>query len=182
MNNIRIRKIKNNIDYEGHKPQSFFFSKKSGEKFTRNEMKKIANNFKKEVREEHENGLVSLTIEYPDKNYSGQVSYLNQPINFFTMDDYDNFAEEPGEYNSFIFTFIPLPAAEGGSDDEDNDCLIKCIRKVIRTKKNDIIADELKENLNVKRDGKIPLNKMNLVEDYIFVSFSSPASILSLCV
>jgi hypothetical protein len=83
------------------------------------------------------------------------------------MDDYDNFAAEPNEYFSFIFSFIPLPAPEGGDDDE-NDCLIKCIKKVIRTKKNEILADELKQILKLKRDSKIPISKMNKVEEYIF--------------
>ncbi len=163
---FKLTKLNNKFTYNNKNLQSIMITRKDNEPIQRGTLKAFCENMKKQFLKKYKNGLMSITIQYPDKFYSGKVSKLNESLNFFSMDDYDNFDNDPEEYFSFIVDFIPTTDAKGGRDN-NNDCLIKCIRKVIQTKKNEIIAEELKEYLKLNRDDKIDIKFMSKVEKYI---------------
>ena len=50
---------------------------------------------KKQFQKKYGHGKISITFQYPDRFYSGKVSNLNESINYFTMDDYNNFDVYP---------------------------------------------------------------------------------------
>ena len=80
------------------------------------------------MRKKFKNGIISVSIEYPARWYSADTSYLNEDINFFSLNDYDEFEDDPEEYTAFRFMFIEsVKPAEGGAD-LNNDCLAKVLR------------------------------------------------------
>ena len=111
-----------------------------------------------------------FSIEYPSRWFSADTSRLNEDINYMNLSDYEEFETDPEEYKAFRFMFVEIeqPPEEGGKD-INNDCLIKCIRKALGNNKNKfyILAEELKEELNLNRTDPIPIKQMNKVESYI---------------
>jgi hypothetical protein len=162
-----IRKIKNGVTYNGNSIQIFDIQRRDNKMISRDDMMKLSNKLQADLRKLYSKGLISVSIQYPNRFFNGDVSTLQNDINFFTMDDYDEFDDDPNEYKSFRFTFIPITKLAKGGSDPHNDCLINCIKKVIQTHKNKIDAEELKEYLCLERNDKIPLSKLSLVEKYI---------------
>ena len=159
--------VPNKTSYDGNLSQIKEVTRNDGKKINRDEMIEISSLFKKSLTKLYKHGIVSVSIKYPDRYYSANVSSLHDDINFFTSDDYDVFSEDPLEYKSFRFNFIPITKKATGGNDEMNDCLVNCIKKVIQTHKDKIDAGELKESLGLNREDKIPLDKLSLVEKYI---------------
>lgn len=164
---FKLTKLNNQIySAKGKKVQSIMITHKDNKPIKRSTLEKLSEEMKKQFIKKYKNGGIGITIQYPDKFYSGKVRDFDEALNFFTMDDYDNFDKDPGEYYSFIVDFVPNNDSKGGRDN-NNDCLIKCIKKVIQTKKNEIIAEELKEYLKLNRYDKIDIKFMPKVEKYI---------------
>ena len=109
-----------------------------------------------------------MSIEYPQRWFSADTSRLGEPINYFSLNDYEEYEDDPEQYASFRFMFVEQPApAEGGADSQ-NDCLIKALKKSLGRHKNKyfLIPEELKEELGLDRDDLIPISKMTEVETY----------------
>ena len=162
-----IKNLKNKVYYQGNNVKIYNFERKDHELIQRKEMIKLCKALQSDLKELYEDGLISISIKYPNRWYSSDVSKLNQSINFFTMNDYDEFDEDPEEYEQFRIHFLPIKAKSEGGNDEHNDCLINCIKKIVQTFKNDINAEELKQILGLDRDAKIPIAKLSEVEKYI---------------
>ena len=132
VNKYDFRKIKNGYTYNGAKLQITEIKRKDGDPMTRKAMIKLCDSFLAELREKypHVDGLVSVSIKYPQRWFSSNVSSFNQAINYFTPSDSDLDFEDPEEYEAIHFQFIPFKKVrEGGKDDEHNDCLIHCLFK-----------------------------------------------------
>ena len=166
LNQYKIERIQNKITNDPMPIEITNISRKDGKMIKRDDMIKICNKLKKGIKSIFSSGIVIVSIKYPNRYFSGNASSLNQDINYFTADDYDEFDEDPNEYKSFQFSFIPIAKKQGGND-EHNDCLINCIKKVVQTHKDKINAEELKSVLGLSRDDKIPLDKLPQVEQYI---------------
>ena len=165
--NYDMTKIKNNASYNGAKLRITDIKRKDGELMSRKEMIKICNGFLSELRAKYNDfdGYVSVSIRYPDRWYSGDVSDFKSPINYFHMDQYEEMENDPEYYEQIRFSFIPFKKSEEGGKDEHNDCLINCIRKYCPKKIID--HGKLKAYLGLERDDPIPVNKVKDVEEYI---------------
>ena len=165
--NYDMTKIKNNASYNGAKLRITDIKRKDGEMMSRKEMTKMCNGFLSELRTKYPDvdGYVSVSIKYPDRWYSGDVSDFKSPINYFHMDQYEEMENDPEYYEQIRFSFIPFKKTEEGGKDEHNDCLINCIRKYCPKKIID--HGKLKAYLGLERDDPIPVNKVKDVEEYI---------------
>jgi len=164
-----FKKIKNGYTYNGAKLRITEIRRKDGENMTRKAMIKLCNGFLEELRETYPeaDGLVSVTIKYPQRYYSGDVSSFNDPINFFTPSDSLLDFEDPDSYECIRFQFIPFKRIAEGGKDENNDCLIKCLRKYFKANDKFINASDLKTHLGLQRDSPVPVTALQKVENYI---------------
>ena len=126
-----LSRIKNNAKYNGSKLRITDVKRKDGEMMSRKEMVKMCNGFLAELQNKYKDGdgLISVSIKYPDRWYSADVSQLHTPINYFHMDQYEEMENDPEHYEQIRFSFIPFKKSREGGKDEHNDCLINCIRK-----------------------------------------------------
>ena len=167
LSKYNIKKLKNQVFYKGNNLMIYNLERKNKKPIKRKEMMKLYNKLQADLKELYSDGLISISIKYPNRWYSSEVSKLKDKINYFTMNDYDEFDEDPEEYEQFRLHFLPIKAKGQGGTDAHNDCLINCIKKIVQTYKNEIKADELKQLLGLERNSKIPLSKMADVEQYI---------------
>jgi hypothetical protein len=132
-------------------------------------MIKMCNTFIAELRQTYPEaeGLVSVSIKYPQRWYSGDVSSFKDPINFFTPSDSLLDFEDPEDYEAIRFQFIPFRRIQEGGKDPNNDCLITCLRKYFKANDKFIDAADLKTQLDLQRGDPIPLTCMKKVENYI---------------
>lgn len=166
LDKFQIKNIKNQILVQGQPIQILEFRLKNGKKISREKMIKICDELKDDAVEQYGHGIISVSIRYPDRWYSGDVSDMDKDINYFSSNDYDVFDDDPEEYDAFRFQFIPQPGNAGGKD-EHNDCLVNCIKKVVQTHKNELDPAKLKQLLGLERDDLIPTDKLKTVEKYI---------------
>ena len=168
-NKYDFKKIKNGYSYNGAKLRITEIRKKDGEHMTRKAMIKMCNTFLAELRQTYPNaeGLVSVSIKYPQRWYSGDVSSFRDPINFFTPSDSLLDFEDPEDYEAIRFQFIPFQRIQEGGKDPNNDCLISCLRKYFKANDKFIDAADLKTHLGLKRDDPISITSLKKVENYI---------------
>jgi len=164
-----FNKIKNGYTYNGAKLRITEIRRKDGEHMTRKAMIKMCNTFLAELRQTYPDadGLVSVSIKYPQRWYSGDVSSFRDPINFFTPSDSLLDFEDPEDYEAIRFQFIPFRRIQEGGKDVNNDCLITCLRKHFKANGKFIDAADLKTQLDLQRGDPIPLTCMKKVENYI---------------
>ncbi len=88
---FKFRTIANNTTYNGTKLRIREITRKDGEMMSRKQMKKMCNQFLSDVKEKYPaaEGLVSVTIKYDNRWYSGDVSNFHEQINYFSLDDYE---------------------------------------------------------------------------------------------
>ena len=79
-----FKRIKNAVSYNGAKLRITEISRKDDEMISRKKMIKLCNQFLEEIKAKYPDaeGLVSVTIKYPNRWYSSEVSKFNEPINF----------------------------------------------------------------------------------------------------
>ena len=159
--------LKNKAEYNGQKMSIMNFKHKDKTKVKRKDMVKFCDEILKSYRKKYADGIIEVSIKYPNRWYSADATYLKDDINYFSLDDYDSFGEDPEEYAEFRMYFIPIVKKAEGGTDKYNDCLINCIKKIIQSHKNEIDAKELKEILGLQRNDKININQLSKVEDYI---------------
>ena len=80
--NFEFSAIKNNASYNGERLRIRDIKRIDGEPMSRKQMKKICDGFLADLREKYPgvDGLISVSIKYPDRWYSGDVSKFNQDI------------------------------------------------------------------------------------------------------
>ena len=124
--NYDLARIKNNATYNGSKLRITDIKRKDGEMMTRKDMKTMCDGLLSEIRAKYHDvdGYVSVSIRYPDRWYSGDVSKINSPINYFHMSQYEEMDTDPENYEQIRFSFIPFRRSQEGGKDEHNDCLI----------------------------------------------------------
>ena len=174
-----FKRIKTNYTYNGAKLKITDIKRKDGEMMTRKHMIKMCNTFKAELKEKYPDvdGLISVSIKYTQRWYSGDVSSFNDPINYFTPSDSDLDFEDPEEYEMIRFQFIPFKKIPEGGTDKHNDCLMNCIMKYFMNTKKWIDPADLKKKLGLQRDDPIPITYMSKVENIINYQDPSPYAI-----
>ena len=157
-----FRKIKTGYTYNGAKIRITEITRKDGEHMTRKAMIKMCNTFLAELRQTYPDaeGLVSVSIKYPQRYYSGDVSSFRDPINFFTPSDSLLDFEDPEDYEAIRFQFIPFQRIAEGGKDVNNDCLISCLRKYFKANDKFIDAADLKAHLGLQRDDPISITSL----------------------
>ena len=95
---FNVSKIKNKTKLNGQKMKIYEFQRNKNKRITREEMIILCKQVRKDLKQKYGDGIISISIKYPNRWYSGEVSYLREKIQFFTMDDYDAFDEDPGKY------------------------------------------------------------------------------------
>ena len=95
-----MTRIKNNATYNGTKMRITDIKRKDGEMMSRKEMIKMCDGFLSEIRAKYNDfdGYVSVSIRYPDRWYSADVSNFNSPINYFHMSQYEEMDDDPEYY------------------------------------------------------------------------------------
>ena len=168
-NTFNFKTIANNTTYNGTKLRIREITRKDGELMSRKKMKKMCNQFLADLKEKYPGaeGLVSVTIKYNSRWYSGDVSNFHEPINYFSLDDYEEFEADPGYYEAIRFQFIPFIKKKKGGKDEHNDCFINCLYRFFKATKKFIDPAKLKELIGLERDDLIPITKVKEIEEYI---------------
>jgi hypothetical protein len=176
---FKFKTIKNNTTYNGTKLRIREVTRIDGNKMARKQMKKMCNKFLVDVKEKYPDaeGLVSVTIKYGNRWYSGDVSSFHEPINYFSLDDYEEMGEDPESYDAIRFQFIPFIKKTKGGKDEHNDCFINCLYKYFKATKKFINPALLKESIGLERDDPIPITKIKEIEHYINENESIPYAI-----
>ncbi len=166
---LKMTKIKNNIKLKGEKLQVFKISRTDNKRIKRADMIKFSEKVLEDIKKKYGNGFISVSIKYPKHYYTMGMTNINDGyIKFFSMDDYNNFDEDPLAYSEFTINFMPVKTkSKKGGKDEHNDCLFNCIKKIIQTGKDKIKPDELKEYLNIDRDEPVDVSEMAKVEKYL---------------
>ena len=166
---FKFKTIANNTTYNGTKLRINEITRKDGEMMSRKLMKKLCNQFLADLKEKYTqaDGLVSVTIKYGNRWYSGDVSSFNEPINYFSLDDYEEMDEDPGYYEAIRFQFIPFMKSNKGGKDEHNDCFINCLYGFFKATKKFIDPADLKAVIGLERDDPIPMTKIQEIEEYI---------------
>ena len=91
----KIKKVKNKTLYNGRQITILDFTRKDKKKIDRKELGKICFELRDDLRSVYDEGLISISIQYPERWYSGSVSKLsNDKLNIFSMDQYDEFDED----------------------------------------------------------------------------------------
>lgn len=162
-----IKNLKNKTTYQGRPMTILDFRRRNGKKISRDALRDICDQLLRDLRDKHEYGIISVSIKYPERWYSGEVSQLNEEINYFSANDYDSFDADPEEYEAFRFHFIPLPKPVGGKD-KNNDCLINCIKKCVQAFSDKLDGEELKEYLGLDRNDPISIELLPKVEEFIY--------------
>ncbi len=165
--NLKFTQIDNKITYKGKKLEIYRIARKDSKKISRHEMIEICSKVQRDMRKQHSNGYISITIQYPDKYYTKGISNLNSDLKYFSKNDYDGLDNDPEEYTSFIVNFIPISSKPKGGKDEHNDCLINCIKEALQSQRERIKAEEVKQYLRLNRDDMIPINKIQILERHI---------------
>ena len=169
--NFKISKIVNRASYEGNPLQIYEVEHKDGSMISRKDMIALCNDkFLTAFRSKYVDGLISVTIEHPNRYYSADTSYLHDNINFFSSEDYEEFDSDPNEYQSFRISFMPMNHLHNaGGADPNNDCLINCIKKFFTDNKKKFFfqPEVLKEQLKIERTDPIPISRMSEVETYM---------------
>ena len=82
-----LKRVKTNVSYNGTKLRITDIKRKDGEMMSRKQMIKMCDGFLAELREKYPavDGLVSVSIKYPDRWYSADVSDFKSAINYFHM-------------------------------------------------------------------------------------------------
>ena len=168
-NTFNFKTIANNTTYNGTKLRIREITRKDGELMSIKKMKKMCNQFLVDLKEKYPGaeGLVSVTIKYDNRWYSGDVSNFNEPINYFSLDDYEEFEADPGYYEAIRFQFIPFKKINRGGKDEHNDCFINCLYRFFKATKKFIDPAKLKSFIGLERDDLIPITKVKEIEDSI---------------
>ena len=164
---LKMTKIKNNIKLKGEQLQVFKISRTDKKLIKRADMIKLSEKVLEDIKTKYGNGFISVSIKYPKHYYTMGMTNINDGyIKFFSMDDYNNFDEDPLAYSEFTINFMPVKTkSKKGGKDEHNDCLFNCIQKIIQTGKDKIKPDELKEYLNLDRDEPVDISEMAKVEN-----------------
>ena len=168
LSNLKVVKVENQTIVDGKKLEIIEFTHKDDTMISRKEMIAICNLRQKSMQAKYGDGIISVSIEYSERWFSADTSYLHEPINYFSLNDYEEYEDDPEQYISFRFMFIEQVRPVEGGLDPNNDCLIKALQKSLgyNKKKFFIIAEELKEKLGLERDECIPINMMTEVETY----------------
>ena len=174
-----FKRIKTNYTYNGAKLKITDIKRKDSGSMSRKDMIKMCNTFLSELREKYPDvdGLVSVSIKYPQRWYSGDVSDFNSPINYFTPSDSLLDFDDPEEYEKIRFQFIPFKKIAEGGKDEHNDCLMNCIMKYFKNTRKWVDPAQLKEKLGLQRDDPIPISMMSEVENIINYKDEKPYAI-----
>ena len=107
LQNYEFSNIKNNATYNGERLRIREIKRQDGEAMSRKQMIKMCNGFLADLREKYPgiDGLISVSIKYSDRWYSGDVSKFNQDINFFHMSQYEEMDDDPEYYEKIRFSF-----------------------------------------------------------------------------
>jgi hypothetical protein len=168
LSNLKVVKIANKTVLNGKPLEILEITHKDGSMISRKELKAICNLRQKSMQAKFGGGIISVSIEYSNRWFSGDTSRLNEPINYFSLNDYEEYEEDPEEYISFRFMSIEQAAPAEGGVDINNDCLIKALKKSLGKHKNKyfLLPEELKEELGLERNDLIHINRMTEVEAY----------------
>ena len=168
LSNLKVVKIANKTVLNGKPLEILEITHKDGSMISRKELKAICNLRQKSMQAKFGGGIISVSIEYSNRWFSGDSSYLHEPINYFSMNDYEEYESDPEEYVSFRFMSIEQAAPAEGGADLNNDCLIKALQKSLGKHKNKyyLLPEELKEELGLERNDLIHINMMKKVEAY----------------
>ena len=87
--------LKNKAEYNGQKMNIMNFKHKDKTKVKRKDMVNFCNEILKSYRKKYTDGIIEVSIKYPNRWYSADATYLKDDINYFSLDDYDEFGNDP---------------------------------------------------------------------------------------
>ena len=146
---------------------------------SRDEMIEMCNEYLQQIRAKYPDveGLVSVSIKYSNRWYSGDVSEFKYDINYFTSSDSGLDFEDPDQYERVRFQFIPVGRARAGGADDHNDCLMKCIMKYFKNSRKWISPADLKQIQGLERNGNTSIDLIGKVEEIVNQNDPSPYAI-----
>lgn len=121
--------------------------------------------------------IFAINAFYPAL-FSQRIGRFDTYDKVFAMADYiqDSFGVQEANISWFDIFIRKKPIATGGSDINKNDCLYNCISQALggkeympRTLKK---RSDFKKHMGVERNDKIPISKMNILEDILNVSIT----------
>lgn len=157
MSQYKIRKL--GLKYGKYPFQELIF--KPG-KYSRDEIKKLANELSEKWAEKGVTGYMFVSLLYPEGWRGGSQTKIGDNVRLFTYADSDNDNPDPEYYPEFSIFIVNFNKAKGG-DSIHNDCLFDCLVQLIPAfYKN---PANLKKFLGLNRNDKVPLEKFPLIEE-----------------
>jgi len=140
-----------------------FKAEKKGQ-YSRKKIEEIANELSHYLQEEGVRGIMSNALLYPSDWKSGMFTEIGEECILADLKKYLEFYEEPSHYAQFQLYLILKPKAEGGND-KFNDCLYNCLHSYLYNRLPWKKPDELKKYLKLKRNDKIPISCIPIIEN-----------------
>ena len=104
---LKMTKLKNNIKLKGEKLQVYKIKRQDNKLIKRGDMIKFSEKVLSDLRKKICNGFISLSIKYPKHDHTTGMTNINDGyIKFFSMDDNNNFDEDPLKYSEFTINFM----------------------------------------------------------------------------
>lgn len=141
-----------------------------GKNMTRDDIKEEAHNLAMAhaKTKPNEKYYYQVSVQYPNHYYPGDLFTANEtPSIFSSSDTYDGKEiPEENEFQSFWMFFYKAPSSAGGSDEEHNDCLHKCIKTLYHCglPKSLFNPVTFKKTLGVSRDDLVDVKHIPTIE------------------
>jgi hypothetical protein len=167
----QIKYIKNLVSHSGKDLLSIRINEDKYENrhFTIKKIKEISNKLSNYLNNKNVNGKTMTALLYGNLNWKsgylrnfGEDTILYDPNQLYNLEvPY----EEPDSIKSFNI-YIALGSRDiGGSDDKLNDCLYNCLKYFVFNIEDYYKSpSELKKQLKLKRNDKIPLSCIDIIE------------------
>ena len=101
--NLKVEKIENKTVLNGKPLQILEFTHKDKTMITRKELKAICEKYHEKLKSKYNDGLISVSIEYPSRWFSADTSRLNEDINYMNLSDYEEFETALTQKNIKLF-------------------------------------------------------------------------------
>jgi predicted double-glycine peptidase len=143
---------------------------KDNQKFRVKDIQKISDKFSKHLNEAGINGNIMTSLKYGNLNWkSGYMRNVGENVKMYDPNELYNLETpyvEPSSIPSFnIYVALGKKKAEGGYDDEYNDCLYNCLKYyVFNIEEYFKSPAEFKAFLKLKRRDKVPLHCIDIIE------------------
>jgi hypothetical protein len=142
--------------------------------FTRGDVEKMVKDLAKKYQSINPNMKFMVSVDTPIGFRSGKSFSINENVRLPNISDSD-FPEWSETQQFVVYAWNGKTNSYSVGEDENNDCLFNAIKDTIkyyRLPKDFKAPDKLKKYLKIKRNDKIPLSKISMIEDLFKININ----------